>query len=212
MRPRLPTTISRPILKPFVLPADAREKLARHLGLETLLDELAGAIEHAVASYRATIMGSETTTKANVRHMLKSLHGNARARKNAIQVLAHESTAVDYETDHALHKLAKRTQGGDPATIAQFERAAATRARQIEEMPRVEPATEALRHFCGVLRVIFNRTTAHLKGRILEEEAWRGCRAFAKEVMVAAGIEIADFEAHPDRLTEYLRTDVTPLV
>jgi hypothetical protein len=66
-----------------------------------------------------------------------------------------------------------------------------------------------MRFFCGQLRLIFNHCTDHLKGRITQEEAWHHCRQFALAVFSAAGIIHADFDAHPERLTEYLGTDVS---
>jgi hypothetical protein len=83
------------------------------------------------------------------------------------------------------------------------------RAAELAVHPRVTTSMEPLRLFCGVLRVIFNECTGHLKGGISEEEAWRRCRRFAIEIFTAAGIEHADFDAHPERLTEYLQTDVS---
>jgi hypothetical protein len=70
--------------------------------------------------------------------------------------------------------------------------------------PRVAPDTEALRYFCGVLRIIFDAAASPAIGR-----TWRNCRLFALEVLSISGIEHADFDAHPERLDAYLGTDVS---
>jgi hypothetical protein len=57
--------------------------------------------------------------------------------------------------------------------------------------------------------MIFNVATDHLKGRVSTDEAWRVCREFALEVLAIGGIDHADFDAHTERLTEYLGTDVS---
>ena len=73
---------------------------------------------------------------------------------------------------------------------------------------RVAPPTESLRFFCGVLRLIFNQSgSPALRGSL--DESWQRCRKFAMEVFTVAGIDHADFDAHPERLTEYLGTDVS---
>jgi hypothetical protein len=45
--------------------------------------------------------------------------------------------------------------------------------------------------------------------RTTPDKTWQSCRRFALEVLTAAEIEHADFLAHPERLTEYLGTDVS---
>jgi hypothetical protein len=61
------------------------------------------------------------------------------------------------------------------------------------------------------LRVIFNVATPQFRQSITIDEAWHYCRRFAMEVFITAGIDHADFVAHPERLTEYLGTDVSPV-
>ena len=83
--------------------------------------------------------------------------------------------------------------------------AAQVRAIELRGHPRVAPETEALRFFCGVLQSIFDAATSPTEGR-----TWHKCGSFAREVLSVAAIEHADFDAHPERLKEYLGTDVTP--
>jgi hypothetical protein len=82
------------------------------------------------------------------------------------------------------------------------------RAEELREHPRVLTKIEPLRYFCGILRLIFNKVATPTRRRTIEED-WRNCRHFAMEVFTIAGINHADFDAHPERLTEYLGTDVT---
>jgi len=91
------------------------------------------------------------------------------------------------------------------STLAQ---AVAKRAEELRAHKRIAPPTEALRFFCGVLRLIFNQSDSPALSDGFDE-SWRQCRRFAMEVFTIAGIDHADFEAHPDRLTEYLRTNVS---
>ena len=57
-----------------------------------------------------------------------------------------------------------------------------------------------------MLRVIFDAAASPTV-----ERTWHNCGSFALEVLSVAAIEHADFDAHPERLTEYLGTDVTPV-
>jgi len=82
------------------------------------------------------------------------------------------------------------------------------RVEQLRNHNRVVTRTEPLRFFAGVLRLIFNRAAAPILCGTIEER-WHHCRRFAMEVFTIAGIDHADFDAHPERLTEYLGTDVT---
>lgn len=122
-----------------------------------------------------------------------------------------DRSGVDYVTHSALQPLASAVLENRPSTKKALAHAARKRIEELEQHKRVEPATESLRHFCGWLRIIFNEATPHLRQSITVDEAWRNCRSFALEVFSVAGIEHADFVAHPERLTEYLGTNVSPI-
>ena len=93
---------------------------------------------------------------------------------------------------------------GKPEATKLLSRVARARAAELRNHERVLPRTESLRFFCGVLREIFRRSAEPAPG-----EAWHRCRQFALEVFIIADVEHADFDAHPERLTEYLGTDVS---
>ena len=81
-------------------------------------------------------------------------------------------------------------------------------AGQLHEHKRVVPPTESLRLFCGVLREIFKHAAVPTLASTVDE-AWHHCRQFALEIFTAASIDHADFDAHSERLTEYLGTDIS---
>ena len=134
-----------------------------------------------------------------------------RVYQKAVARLADDWSAIDEVTLKALQPLAKATLAGEAGAREALAQAAQARAEELRSHKRVNPQTEALRLLWGWLRVIFNGATDHLKGRITTDEAWRRCRQFALEVFTVAAVDHADFQAHPERLTEYLGTDVSPL-
>jgi hypothetical protein len=95
-----------------------------------------------------------------------------------------------------------------PGAGEALSRAAGARAGELHKHKRVDPRKEFLRFFCGILRLIFNNAAAPAL-RSTVDDGWRHCRQFAMEVFAIAGIAHANFDAHPERLTEYLGTDVT---
>jgi len=107
-----------------------------------------------------------------------------------------------------LQQLAKAELAGKPGASEVLARAASERAAELRGHKRVSPPTESLRFFCGILREIFRKYA----GPTLISpggDAWHCCRQFALEVFTVAGIDHADFDAHPERPTEYLGTDIT---
>jgi hypothetical protein len=199
-----------PTVQPFTIGEAEKRAIARALKLERLPPQIDGAIASAIANYKATATGSSDTTVGNTLAALHELEKEGNAYKKAVARLADDRSGVDYVTHSALQSLAKavlETQLGSKEALA---RAARERIRELGQHKRVEPATESLRQFCGQLRLIFNAATPHLRQTIATDEAWRNCRRFAMEVFSAAWIEHADFVAHPERLTEYLGTDVSP--
>jgi hypothetical protein len=210
-RPNPPPPLPIPTVLPFSLDDHQRRDLAKVLGLRKLSPLVSDAIAAAIANYRATEAGSPDTTIGNTLAALAELKCKGRAYEKAVVRLADDRSAVDEITLKALQPLAKAVLGGQSGAQAALALAAHTRAKELRAHKRVNPRTEALRLFCGWLHVIFNGATDHLKGRVTADEAWRLCRQFALEVFTVAGIDTADFLTHPERLTEYLGTDVTPL-
>jgi hypothetical protein len=206
----LPLLVRRPpVYKSFQLDKAAKRSIARTIDLKQLDSSTVESINRAVSCYRATQSGSTSTTVANTLLALNHLKKSGRAREEALRLLADDYAAVDYTTHDLLRPLAKDVLNGRPGADEALARAARERADELALHPRVSPSTEAMRLFCGIVRRIFNDCTPHLKGRITEEDAWYRCRRFALEVFGAAGIGHADFDAHPERLTEYLGTDVS---
>jgi hypothetical protein len=208
-RPYAPAPISPPpVAEPF--PIGDREKvdLARVLGLEGLPPDLCDVISHAIGGYRATEAGSRDTTVANVLAALGELSKSGRAYDKAVRRLADDRSGVDYITHEMLQPLAKAVLEGEPCSQDKLAQAAAKRAKELQAHKRIAPPTEALRFFCGVLRLIFIQSGSPALNDCLDG-SWHQCRRFAMEVFTIAGIDHADFEAHPERLTEYLGTDVS---
>src|SRR5262245_6862651 len=210
-RPYLPCFVSgQKVADAFQLDVAAKRDIARTLGLEKLPRGTVDSINRAVNCYRATASGSKSTTVANTLLALRQLEKRGRAREESLALLVNDRAAVDYTTLNLLQPLAKAVLDGQPDANDALAQAARNRAGELADHPRVATSTEPMRFFCGVLRTIFNRSSAHLKGQITEEEALRRCRQFALAIFTVAGINHADFDGHPERLTEYLATDVSP--
>jgi hypothetical protein len=209
-RPYAPPPILDPSVQPFTIGEAEKREIARALKLERLPSEIDGVIATAIANYKATAAGSVDTTVGNTLVALRELEKTGHSYRKAVARLADDRTGVDYVTHNALQPLAKAVLESQPGATEALASAARERIKELGQHLRVEPATESLRHFCGWLRVIFNAATPHLRQSITTDEAWRNCRSFAMEVFSAAGIEHPDFVAHPERLTEYLGTDVSP--
>lgn len=197
-----------PTPKPFPIGDREKADIARVLGLDGLPPELCEAISHTIGCYQGTKDGSKDTTVANTLAALGELTKSGRAYGKAVQRLANEHSGVDYTTHQMLQSLAKallKDESGSQQALAQ---AAEKRMEELRAHERVAPPTESLRFFCGVLRLIFNQSgSPALRGSL--DESWQQCRKFAMEVFTIAGIDHADFDAHPERLTEYLGTDVS---
>ena len=205
-RPSLPRLVPHPkVVDSFHLDASAKREIANIVGLKELSESTVESIDRAVNCYRAPIRGSEDTTVANTLYALRQLEKRGRAREDALNLFADDRATVDYTTHNIMQPRAKAVLDGRPGSNDALAQAARDRIAELADHPRVATSTEPLRFFCGVLREIFR----HVKGEIPEEEAWRRCRRFALEIFTAAEIDHADFDTHPKRLTEYLRTDVS---
>jgi hypothetical protein len=197
-----------PAVQPFSLSETDKRGIARVLTLPHLPQEVVAMTEEAVAAYKATAAGSPDATVGNTLAALAELSKKGRAYGRAVARLADDRSGVDYTTLGILQPLARAVLAGAPDARDALARAAIGRAEELRQHKRVDTRTEALRFFCGVLRLIFNRV-APLALRGTMEESWHHCRAFAMEVLTLTGIDHADFDAHPERLTEYLGTDVS---
>jgi hypothetical protein len=209
-RPYLPRLASPPkVTESFRLYRTASRSIAQTIDLQELPPRTAKLITRAVNCYRATKSGSASTTVANTLLALRQLEKRGRAREESLALFASDRAAVDYTTHNIIQPLAKAVLDGLPGSNDALAEAAQNRAAELVLHRRITTSTEPMRLFYGVLRVIFNKSTAHLKEKITKEEAWHRCGRFALAIFAAAGIDHADFESHPDRLTEYLGTDVS---
>jgi len=208
-RPYPPAPIFPPsVPAPFLIGDREKAGLASVLGLDSLPPELCEALSHAIGCYQATKDGSKDTTVANTLTALGELTKPGRAYKKAVQRLADERSGVDYTTHEMLRPLATAALKDEPGSPEALAQAVSKRMEELRAHKRVAPPTESLRFFCGVLRLIFNQSgSPALRGSL--DESWQRCRKFAMEVFTVAGIDHADFDAHPERLTEYLGTDVS---
>jgi hypothetical protein len=197
-----------PVPMPFPIGDQEKADLARVLKLEGLQPELCDAISPAIGCYQATKNGSNDTTVANTVAGLGELTKPGRAYEKAVQRLADERSGVDYTTHQMLQPLAKAVLKDEPGSREALAQAAAKRMEELRTHKRVAPPTESLRLFCGILRLIFNQSgSPALRGSL--DGSWHQCRKFAMEVFTIADIDHADFDSHPERLTEYLGTDVS---
>jgi len=178
------------------------------LRLASLPPALCDAISQAIGCYRATEAGSGDTTVANVLVALDELSKSGRAYDKAVNRLADDRSGVDYTTHEIIQPLAKAALRNEPGSRDALVQAAAKRAKELRTHKRVAPPNESLRFFCGALRLIFNKSGSHALQDSLDQSRHQ-CRTFAKEVFTIAGIDHADFDGHPERLSEYLGTDVS---
>jgi hypothetical protein len=102
----------------------------------------------------------------------------------------------------------------EPFPIGDREKADLARVLRLERLP--SELCDAISQAIGCYRATEagsgGTTVANVLAAALNDgfdESWRQCRRFAVEVFTITGIDHADFEAHPERLTEYLRTDVS---
>ena len=207
-RPSLPKLIPNIQVKPFTVDTSDKKNIARTLGLKELPPEVEGVIAEAISCFLATEKSSKSTTVANVKVALKDIQKNGQAYNDALTLLADDRSGVDYTTHNSLQALAQAVIAGNMGKKKALIKAARNRLIEIEKHDRIETTTEHLRHFCGKLRVIFNKSST-LEKRSSIPVGWRNCKRFAKAVFSAAHINTANFDENPHRLKLYLGTDVT---
>jgi hypothetical protein len=207
-RPYPPSPMVPPVVRPFSLTDAQKRDIARVLGLVSLPQQITDMICEATAAHKATEVGSPDTTIGSALAELHELTKTGRPYDQAVARLSDDRSGVDYTTHGVLQPLAKAVQSGEPSAREALAAAASARAAELHAHKRVLPPTESLRFFCGVLREIFKHAAAPTLASSIDE-AWHHCRQFALEVFTAAAIDHADFDAHPERLTEYLGTDIT---
>jgi hypothetical protein len=205
-RPTHPTTIR---LRPFRrvgLDDAAARSIADALAPAPFTPELRGAIEDLIGLYRQTAGGSRATTLANVLHTLTQLNGTARARREALEVLSHPSSGIDYGTHRLTHALASATLAGDENAAGDLATVAAQRAAELLVHERINSETEPLYGFGAHVHAVW----FHASGKGLEQcddaDAAR-CLRFALRVFQAAGAGADSLVDHPARLRAYLLAD-----
>jgi hypothetical protein len=205
-RPNPPPPTAPPTLSPFKLGDREKRDLAKTLGLGELSPLIVDGLAHAIACYNATAGGSRDTTVGNTLAELGELKKRGTAYDRAVARLADDRSGVDYVTHGMLQRLAATVLAGEPGARQKLREIADQRAAELHQHPRIQPEKESLRLFGYFIRQIFNAAAApHFTSPPCD--GWRHCRQFAVEVFTVAGIDTADFTAHPERLTEYLGTD-----
>lgn len=207
-RPYPPAPVHVRAPKPFDIGVAEKGDIAHVLGLDALPQNVEHQIAHAIAAYKATEAGSLDTTVANTIAALQDIGTRGRRFRRAVERLADDRSGIDYTTSEIVQSLAKEVLADRPGACEALAQAANARLEELRSHKRVDPRKEALRFFCGVLRLIFNHAAAP-NLRSTAADGWHHCRQFAMEVFAVADIETADFGAHPERLTEYLGTDVS---
>ena len=205
-RPYPPPSVPVPVAQSLKIDSTGEQCVARTLGLTSLSPEITSAIAHAVACYKATMGGSPGTTNGGVLAALKELsQPNKGPHNEAVSRAASHLSGLDYTTHHRIQPLALAVDRGDGLqSVDALSQASRARADEMTLHPRIDPGSEALKHFCGMLKLIFdNVIPSGVQG------VSHNCLSFAREVFLIGGIETADFDAHPDRLKKYLQTDVT---
>jgi hypothetical protein len=204
-RPNPPPPITRPAVHAFHLAASDKRDLARILARDILPPETAEAIAAAISAYKATEAGAVDTTIGNtVAALIELTRPTGRGYNRAVRRMSEDSSGVDDTTLATLQPLAKAVLAGKAEATESLSRGSSCESCGIAE-PRARFArTGSLRFFCGVLREIFRHWAEPAPG-----EAWHRCGKFALEVLTIGDVEHADFIAHPERLREYLGTDVS---
>jgi hypothetical protein len=205
-RPYPPSPVSPLTLTPFNIGDSENRDLAKVLGLNSLPPEVSDVVAHAIASYRTTCAISSDTTVRNTQAELAELKKKGTPYRKSVRRLADDRSGVDYTTHGILQPLAAAALGDESGAREALIQAACARSDELQKHEKIETKTETLRLLCGFLRLIFNHASAP-ELRQTNQESWRHCRRFAIEVFTIAGIP-HDFEAHPERLTKYLGTDI----
>jgi hypothetical protein len=204
-RPNPPPPITRPVVHTFHLGDSDKRDLARILAREGLPLNAAEAISTAISAYKATEAGAADTTVGNtIAALIELTRPTGRGYERAVRRMSDDSSGVDDTTLATLQPLAKAVLAGEPEATKLLSSAARARAAELQNHERILPRAESLRFFCGVLREIFRHWAEPAPG-----DAWHRCGKFALEVFTIAGVEHADFIAHPERLKIYLGTDVS---
>ena len=204
-RPVAPARLGPPDVQQFIQPLEKsnRSDLARALGLREMSDNAAATLQQLIAVYRSSLPLAITT--GQVRTAIRDLQEAKRKLIGTLAPFTDENSWVDIETFGALNPIAKQCLG----VLRQLELVANA---QVERHAgrRVYPATECLWQFCGTLRLFFHRLAD--PALIKSPDATKHLRHFALAVFEAVGIDHADFDAHPERLDEMLRTDALAAV
>lgn len=185
--PSLPPQPSTAI--PLALDDRDQRRLAEALGLETLTGGPLQMISTALSIFKkaraAITLG---VTKAAIEELEPGKHGDD----------------VDQETLARLRPFALAALNGGEAERQALIATVCQRAAELQDHLDTDPHVEALHYFCGIARLIFSAYTVPTMVRSLHN-----CRRFVLEMLAIAGVDCADFDASPDRLDQYLRTDMS---
>ena len=206
-RPVSPPLLTKPVPTAFKLAIHDSNEIARTLGYSVLPPEYMSAMEHAIASYLAIKDETGVATVKGVVAALEEIKVPGRKREAATARLANDRWGGDQQTHALLQPLAQAALSGNASADAALMAAVNRRLMELGNHLRVYPKIEALRDFCGRLRVMFQ-----FMASIDTERTWDNCGRFALAALSAAGAKCDQFIEHPARLREYLSTDVSPAI
>jgi hypothetical protein len=199
-RPVRPARLGPPDIQQFIKPLDtsSRSDIADKLGVAELSENAAGTLQELIAKYRASLEIAPTT--GQVMTAIRELQGAKGKLLGALADFTDENSWIDIETFGSLNPVVKKCMAAlehlDSVANAQLARLGSS---------RVSPATECLRQFCGTLRLFFQQFAN--AARTKSPRSTNHLREFALAVFDACDIDHADYDTHPERLDEMLRTD-----
>jgi hypothetical protein len=198
------------------LGSDHRRRIASSLGVATLTNDKANAVVVAVAIYKKQQHGHRSTTigsaRVALRKVAKAIERAIATRRPLDRLKAEQLMDRIKQPNSGLPEGARAVLlncGEEPTVVLAV---AVAMDAELAKLQRINPKTEVLRYFLGLLRSFFDSWSA-VKERRGGCAYRRRCRSFARAVLDAADINNGRlaYLGHPRRLDTLLATDVSPL-
>ncbi len=153
-KPVPPSLIAQIAIKNITLNARARKAVAKPLGLATLPIDPIRKLERLIAIYQATARGLKGTTPGGTLAVFDEIERSTKRLASALRYFKNDRSGVDAETFDAMSPTARECLSSIErlCSVAEVQRA------RLRKHPRVYPAQEALRYFCGMLRLFFEHS------------------------------------------------------